>query len=67
MNLHQVLKPIANYITMVHCRDQLLQVNPTNILEAKFGSIIETTEIQIARDSNHASLNWLRRVKPHSP
>jgi hypothetical protein len=42
----------------------LLQVNRTNILEAKFGSTIKTADIQIAKDPTHASLNWQRMYSP---
>jgi hypothetical protein len=43
----------------------LLQVNRTNILEARLGSTIKTVDIQIAKDPTaHASLNWLRIYSP---
>jgi hypothetical protein len=48
----------------IYRREQLLQAKRTNILEAKFGSTIETADIQIARDPPHASLNWLRMYNP---
>jgi hypothetical protein len=42
----------------------LLQVDSTNILEANFASTIKTTDIQIAKDPTHASLDWLRMYSP---
>jgi hypothetical protein len=45
-------------------RDQLLQSDRTDILEAKFGPTIEIADVQIAKDPPHASLNWVRLYSP---
>jgi hypothetical protein len=45
-------------------RDQLLQSDRTDILEAKFGPTIETADVQIAKYPPHASLNWLQMCSP---
>jgi hypothetical protein len=44
----------------IYRRDQLLQSNRMDILEAKFGQTIETADAQINNDPPHVSLNWLR-------
>jgi hypothetical protein len=41
-----------------------LQSDRINILEAKFGPTIDTTDTQIAKDPLHVSLNWLRMYNP---
>jgi hypothetical protein len=45
-------------------RDQLLQSDRMDILEAKFGLTIETADAQIDNDPHHVSLNWLRMYSP---
>jgi hypothetical protein len=48
----------------IYRKEQLLQVDGLNILEDKFGPTITTADIQITKDSMHASLNWLRMYSP---
>jgi hypothetical protein len=45
-------------------RDQLLQSDRMDILQAKFGPTIETADAQIDKDPPHVSLNWLRMYSP---
>jgi hypothetical protein len=45
-------------------RDQLLQSNRMDILEAKFRPAIETADAQVDKDPPHVSLNWLRMYSP---
>jgi hypothetical protein len=45
-------------------KDQLLQSDRIDILEAKFGPTIDTADTQIAKDLPHVSLNWLRMYNP---
>jgi hypothetical protein len=45
-------------------KDQLLQSDRIDILEAKFGPTIDTADTQTAKDPPHVSLNWLRMYNP---
>jgi hypothetical protein len=45
-------------------KDQLLQSDRIDILEAKFGPTIDTANTQIAKDPPHVSLNWLCMYNP---
>jgi hypothetical protein len=46
------------------CKDQLLQTDYIDILEANFGPTIESADVWIAKDPTHASLNWLQMYSP---
>jgi hypothetical protein len=61
-DLHQIItREIHQWL---YCRDQLLQSGRMDILEAKFGPTIETSDAQINNDPPHVSLNCLRMYSP---